>query len=221
MLHISRLCKTDHSPAKRSVLRDITLDLAPGDFIAVLGEPAAGKSALLNLIAGLDLPDSGTVKLHDVTLTGLDDHARLRLRRRHMGFIFQSHLLLPHLTALDNAALSLKLNGIAHREAQQRAYAALTAVGLASAMHRFPSSLSAGESQRIAIARALAHQPQLVLADEPTGSLDDETAKSVLSMLRKQIKLQQSIGILVTRSVTAATSADRIYHLDRSELRPA
>lgn len=221
MLSLSRLCKTYQGPSPRTILQDVSLELGPGDYIAIIGESGCGKSTLLNLIAGLDLPDSGTVTLGTRNITTLDDDARTRLRRRDIGFVFQAFLLLPYLTVLDNAALTLKLNGVNHREAQRKAHAALVAVGLADAIHRFPGTLSGGESQRVAVARALAHEPRLVLADEPTGNLDAESADGVLQLLREQIKAQRSIGILVTHSSAAAATADRTYRLHHGTLHPA
>ena len=218
MLRLTRLSKTYRGTTQRQVLRDVDLGLAPGEYVAIVGESGSGKSTLLNLIAGLDMPDTGSVELDGVALTTLDDDARTRLRRSRMGFVFQAYLLLPYLTVLDNAALSLKLNGVAHREAQQRAYHTLAAVGLADAVYRFPGSLSGGESQRVAVARALAHRPQLVLADEPTGNLDAESAAVVLRLLREQVQAQRSIGILVTHSAAAAASADRIFRLENGAL---
>jgi len=220
MLSLSHLHKVYREPDARHVLQDVNLELHPGEYIAIVGESGCGKSTLLNLIAGLEVPDSGGILLDGLDLAGLDDGARTRLRRARMGFVFQSFLLLPHLTVLDNAALSLKLNGTAHRESQQRAHAMLGAVGLAALAHRFPGTLSGGESQRVAIARALAHRPQIVLADEPTGNLDPGAAKQVLTLLREQIRSCNSIGILVTHSMAAAASADRIYRLDAGILRP-
>ncbi len=221
MLNISRLHKAYRGAGAQSVLEAVNLELVPGDYVAIIGESGSGKSTLLNLIAGLELPDAGTVTLGSRELTLLDDDARTRLRRRDMGFVFQAFLLLPHLTVLDNAALSLKLNGVRHDEAQQRAHAVLLAVGLAAMIHRFPSTLSGGESQRVAVARALAHQPQLVLADEPTGNLDAASAGTVLELLREQIKARRSMGILVTHSAAAAATADRVYRLAGGVLRPA
>jgi putative ABC transport system ATP-binding protein len=221
MLTLSRLHKTYRGPDARQLLEDISLELSPGDYVAIIGESGSGKSTLLNLIAGLELPDAGTVTLGGQELTALDDDARTRLRRRDMGFVFQAFLLLPHLTVLDNAALSLKLNGVPHQAAQQRAHAVLMTVGLADLVHRFPGTLSGGESQRVAVARALAHQPQLVLADEPTGNLDAGSARTVLYLLREQIKAHRSMGILVTHSAAAAATADRIYRLAGGALRPA
>lgn len=221
MLSLTHLHKTYSGPAPRTILQDINLELAPGDYIAVVGDSGCGKSTLLNLIAGLDLPDSGSVTLHNREITGLDDNSRTRLRRCDIGFVFQAFLLLPYLTVLDNAALTLKLNGVTHREAQRKAYAALSAVGLADAIHRFPGTLSGGESQRVAVARALVHEPKLVLADEPTGNLDAESADTVLRLLRERVKAQRSIGILVTHSSAAAATADRIYRLHNGVLHEA
>ncbi len=221
MLNLSHLHKTYQGPAPRAILEDVSLELSPGDYIAIIGESGCGKSTLLNLIAGLDLPDSGTVTLHNRNVTEMDDDSRTRLRRRDIGFVFQAFLLLPYLTVLDNAALTLKLNGVSHRDAQRKAHAALTAVGLAEAIHRFPGTLSGGESQRVAVARALAHEPKLVLADEPTGNLDAESADIVLRLLRERIKAHNSIGILVTHSSTAASTADRIFRLHHGSLQVA
>jgi putative ABC transport system ATP-binding protein len=214
MLNLNHLHKTYREPDVRHVLQDVSLELHPGDYIAIVGESGSGKSTLLNLVAGLELPDSGSIMLDGQDLAGLDDAARTRMRRSRMGFVFQAYLLLPHLTVLDNAALSLKLNGVSHREAQQRAHVMLEAVGLSGLAHRFPGTLSGGESQRVAIARALAHRPQIVLADEPTGNLDSTTAHQVLTLLREQVRSCNSIGILVTHSRTAAAAADRSYLLD-------
>lgn len=220
MLRLSRLHKTYKGPATRTILQDVSLELSPGDYVAIVGESGCGKSTLLNLIAGLDVPDSGRVELDKCDLTQMDDDARTRLRRRDIGFVFQAFLLLPYLTVLDNAALTLKLNGVNHRDAQRKAHSALSAVGLADAVHRFPGTLSGGESQRVAVARALAHRPRLVLADEPTGNLDTDSADGVLRLLRDRIKAQNSMGILVTHSSTAAATADRIYRLHHGALHP-
>ncbi len=221
MLCLKHLHKSYSGPAPRSILQDVSLDLSPGDHVAIIGESGCGKSTLLNLIAGLDLPDAGTVTLHGSDITALGDDERTRLRRSEIGFVFQAFLLLPYLTVLDNAALTLKLNGVTHREAQRRAHEELSAVGLAGAMHRFPGTLSGGESQRVAIARALAHRPKLVLADEPTGNLDAENAAGILALLRERIKATNGMGILVTHSSAAAATADRVYRLHRGTLRPA
>ena len=201
MLSLSRLHKTYPGPAPRSILQDVNLELSPGDYIAIVGDSGCGKSTLLNLIAGLDLPDSGSVKLHNREITGLDDNTRTRMRRRDIGFVFQAFLLLPYLTVLDNAALTLKLNGVTHRDAQRKAYAELSAVGLTEAIHRFPGTLSGGESQRVAVARALAHEPKLVLADEPTGNLDPDTSEGIIRLLIDISKSGRSV-VMATHNYT-------------------
>jgi len=220
MLSLKQVCKS-HPGAMRPILRDLELELAAGDYVAIVGESGSGKSTLLNLIAGLELPDSGQVILDGRDLAALEDDARTLLRRRELGFVFQAFLLLPYLTALDNAALTLKLNGVRHRDAQREAQALLAAVGLGEAIHRFPSTLSGGEAQRVAVARALAHRPKLLLADEPTGNLDADSAALVLNTLREQVKSRGATGILVTHSAVAAASADRVYALRDGMLHPA
>lgn len=202
------------------VLRGIDLDLARGEYIAIMGESGVGKSTLLNLIAGLDGPDAGRVVLDGVELSALDDTRRTLLRRRHIGFVFQAFHLLPHLTVAQNVALPLSLNGIARGETVLRCAEILAAVGLAPVADAYPRTLSGGELQRAAIARALAHRPLLLLADEPTGNLDPETAAQVLALLREQVKQTGGAGILVTHSEAAAATADRVLVLDAGGLRP-
>ena len=155
--------------------------LGSGEYIAVMGESGIGKSTLLNLIAGLDQPDAGSIRLDGVDLTGLDDDALTILRRESMGFVFQAFHILPYLTLAQNVALPLILNRVAEHEAAARAGAMLLAVGLQGRETSMPRELSGGELQRVAIARALVHQPKLLLADEPTGNLDPDSAAQVLS----------------------------------------
>lgn len=205
----------------REVLRGVSLELARGEYIAIMGESGVGKSTLLNLVAGLDLPDRGTVILDGVEITALDDAARTLLRRRRIGFVFQAFHLLPHLTVAQNVALPLSLNGAGPAQAAARVAEMLEAVGLAQAADAYPRELSGGEMQRTAIARALVHRPQLTLADEPTGNLDPETAGAVLRLLREQVKRESGAGILVTHSATAAATADRVLALSAEGLRPA
>jgi putative ABC transport system ATP-binding protein len=214
MLAIDHIGKTFAGASVRQVLRDISLRLAAGEYIAIMGESGSGKSTLLNLIAGLDAPDAGRILLDGHDLTALDDAARTRLRRSAMGFVFQAFHLLPHLSVGRNVALPLALNGIAGREADDRVDEMLDAVGLSARRHDAPGNLSGGEMQRVAVARALVHKPRLVLADEPTGNLDADSAAEVLNLLRAQLKRDQAAGILVTHSQIAAATTDRVYRLN-------
>ena len=219
MLAIRNLCKSYGGVRPREVLRDITLELARGEYISITGESGVGKSTLLNLIAGLEVPDTGTVELDGASVTALDDTGRTLLRRDRIGFVFQAFHLLPHLTVAQNVALPLSLAGTARQQVAARVGDLLAAVGLADAADSYPRELSGGEMQRAAIARALVHRPQLLLADEPTGNLDSETARSILALMREQVKQAGGAGILVTHSAAAAATADRVLTLTADGLR--
>jgi putative ABC transport system ATP-binding protein len=219
VLSIRQLAKTYAGPRQRTVLTGIDLELVPGDYIAVMGESGIGKSTLLNLVAGLDRPDAGSIALDGVELATLDDDALTALRRVKMGFVFQAFHVLPYLTVEQNVALPLSLVGVPAAEREAKVTAMLAAVGLAARGASMPRELSGGELQRVAIARALVHGPRLVLADEPTGNLDPESAGQVLRLLRDQVKANRAAGILVTHSRTAAETADRILVLARDGLR--
>ena len=219
VLSIRQLAKTYAGPRRRTVLSGVDLDLASGDYIAVMGESGSGKSTLLNLIAGLDRPDSGSIALDGVELTTQDDDALTALRRVQMGFVFQAFHLLPYLTVGQNVALPLSLLGTFDATAAARVAAMLACVGLAERAASMPRELSGGELQRVAIARALVHGPRLVLADEPTGNLDSESADQVLRLLHDQVKAHRAAGILVTHSRAAAMTADRVLLLTRDGLR--
>ena len=221
MLSVRNLCKSFSGPRAKTVLRDISFDLAAGDYVAVMGESGIGKSTLLNLVAGLDRPDSGQVLLKGADLCALDDDALTLIRRKQMGFVFQAFHILPYLTVAQNVGLPLALNGVRNAKMRSRVAALLEAVKLADRGESLPRELSGGEMQRVAIARALAHKPRLVLADEPTGNLDPESAKDVLALLRECVKSEGAAGILVTHSSAAARTADRIYVLTQKGLRPA
>ncbi len=198
----------------REVLSAIDLQLQPGDYVAIMGESGVGKSSLLNLVAGLDTPDGGSLWIDGVELTNLDDRQATLLRRQKLGFIFQAFHLLPHLTVEQNIALPLVLNQLPLDRADQL----LKAVGLAGRGQDFPRQLSGGEMQRVAIARALVHRPRLLLADEPTGNLDPDTAADILRLLRREISSSGASAIIVTHSPAAAASADRVLRLSRHGL---
>lgn len=197
----------------RVVLRDVSLRLAPGEYVAIVGESGVGKSTLLNLIAGLDRPDSGRLTLDGDDYAGLDEDALTRLRRDRLGFVFQAFHVLPHLTVRQNVALPLWLQGAQGDAADAPAQQLLAAVGLGERAMSWPRELSGGELQRVAIARALVHRPRLVLADEPTGNLDPANASKVLRLLAERVREAGAIGILVTHSLDAAATADRVLHL--------
>jgi putative ABC transport system ATP-binding protein len=207
MLHLQNLSKRYGATA---VFHDVSLHLARGEFVALLGESGVGKSTLLNCIAGLDRADTGTVAIGGATLAGQGDDALARLRREHLGFVFQAFHVLPHLTVAENVSLPLRLLG---RNDDARVQAMLDAVGLAGLEARLPAQLSGGQLQRVAIARAVVHAPGLILADEPTGNLDPATAERVLGMLRAQVRDAGAACLLVTHSAAAATHADRVLRL--------
>jgi len=215
MLSISGLVKRYGA---RTILDGLSLTLEPATVIAVVGESGAGKSTLLNLIAGLEIPDAGRIELRGTDLATLDDDARTRLRRQAIGFVFQAFHIVPHLTALENVVLPLVLQGVGARERVERATGMLEAVGLGDRAQAMPRELSGGELQRIAIARALVHRPALILADEPTGNLDPDTAQSVLALLAGSARAGNAATIVVTHSENAARTADRVLRLTHGQL---
>ncbi len=214
MLQLRTISKS--YPNGRHVLSNLSHVIDDGEYVAIMGDSGVGKSTLLNLIAGLDSPDAGEIIVDGVSMTALDDDAATLLRRKKFGFIFQAFHVLPHLTLLQNVALPLLLNGSDTRRATEM----LAAVGLGGREQDFPRHLSGGELQRVAIARALVHRPRLLLADEPTGNLDPDTAHDVLHLLRSEIKANGASGILVTHSPAAAATADRVLLLTKEGLRP-
>ena len=199
------------------VFNDVTLQVASGEFVALLGESGVGKSTLLNCIAGLDRADSGTVAIAGTSLNGLSDDGCAELRRAKLGFVFQAFHVLPHLTVAENLSLPLRLLG---RHDDARVTSLLDAVGLGGLGARFPAQLSGGQLQRVAIARAVVHAPALILADEPTGNLDPETAERVLAVLRTQVRDAGAACLLVTHSAAAAARADRVLRLTAQGVLP-
>lgn len=216
MLELFNLCRTFDG---RPVLRDVSLILGDGEYVAIVGESGVGKSTLLNLIAGLDRPDAGRIRLDGDDYGGLDEDALTRLRRHKLGFVFQAFHILPHLTVAQNVELPLWLQGVDGKTAAAPAQRLLDAVGLGDRASSWPRELSGGEVQRVAIARALVHRPRLVLADEPTGNLDPANGARVLALLAEQIHAAGAIGILVTHSRDAAATADRVLRLTPEGLR--
>ena len=217
MLELHRLSK---SYGGKRVLAELSHSFRAGEFVAVMGDSGVGKSTLLNLIAGLDHPDHAAgapIIIDGIAMSLLDDDAATKLRRERMGFIFQAFHVLPHLNLLQNVALPLLLNGLP----QQRAGEMLAAVGLRGREADYPHQLSGGELQRVAIARALVHRPALVLADEPTGNLDPDTAHQILLLLQQEIRASGACTIMVTHSQAAAAMADSKLILSKDGLHPA
>ena len=207
LLRVEKLAKHYGGAA---VFEQVSFEVARGELVAILGESGVGKSTLLNALAGLDAPSHGSVELAGRALHGLDDTALAHWRRANVGFVFQAFHVLPHLSVAQNIALPLLLLG---RPDAARVVQMLAAVGLAGFDERLPRTLSGGQLQRVAIARALVHRPPLVLADEPTGNLDPDTAERVIELLATQVRAEGAACVLVTHSKAAAARADRVLRL--------
>ena len=201
------------------VLRDVDLDIAAGTRVAIAGPSGSGKTSLLLLLSGLERPGSGTIRVDGLELTTQDADALADLRRDRVGIVFQSFHLLPSLSALDNVAVPLQMAG--QGDARSRAQDMLKRVGLSERVHHYPSQLSGGEQQRVAIARALVHQPKLLLADEPTGNLDDQSAQAVRELLFELNREFGSTLVLVTHDLDFAAQCDRVLRLHDGQLHEA
>jgi putative ABC transport system ATP-binding protein len=218
-IRLDNLCKNyQEGPHVRTVLRGVNAAFARGESVAIVGESGSGKSTLLNLISGIDDADCGAIWLDGQNLNALDERQRTLFRRHHIGFIFQFFNLLPTLTVWENVVLPLELNGINGADAARRVQSLLDAVGLGDRGDTFPDRLSGGEQQRVAIARALVHDPRLVLADEPTGNLDEETGHQILTLMDRLTRHAGKNLILVTHSRDAAAYADRTFYLSEGQL---
>lgn len=199
--------------AHRWVLRKVSLQVQAGERVVLIGESGVGKSTLLNLCAGLDAADEGEIRLAGNRLQGLDDNALAAIRRRSLGFVFQAFHLIPHLHLWQNVALPLLLIGTDEASARAAASAMLGEVGLGDRAGSLPGELSGGEQQRVALARALVHRPALILADEPTGNLDPQTAAAATNLLAEQVRTRSASLLMVTHSAQAERIADRVLRL--------
>ena len=219
MLRVENLAREYSTGSSRQVVFDrLTFSVEQGETVALLGASGSGKTTLLNLISGIDTPGSGKVLLNGVDVHGLAEPARTLLRRQHIGFVFQFFNLIPTLKVGENVALPLELLGEEDSKAEQRAAALLGDVGLGGLSGRYPETLSGGEQQRAAIARALAHRPALLLADEPTGNLDEDTGDRIIELLTDLARQQGTTMLLVTHSNRVAQAADRVLRLSHGRV---
>jgi len=204
-----------------TVLRDLDFEVDAGQMIAIMGASGVGKSTLLHVLGGLDRASQGTVTVAGTNLTGLSDAEIVAFRNRHVGFVFQFHHLLPEFTALENVEMPMRIARISMREARPRAVDLLERVGLAQRLEHRPGMLSGGEQQRVAVARALVMHPSLLLADEPTGDLDEQTSESFHTLLREMHAASGLTSIMATHNPRLAAQCDRVYRLEGGRLLPA
>ena len=202
------------------VLRDLALDVAAGEMVAVVGASGVGKSTLLHVLGGLDRPDSGVTEVAGRRLADLNDAALVAFRNRQVGFVFQFHHLLPEFTALENVEMPMRIAGLPLGEARARAGELLARVGLAERVEHRPGMLSGGEQQRVAVARALVMRPALLLADEPTGDLDEPTAESLHALLRQMHAEHGLTSVIATHNPKLAAACDRVLRLQEGRLEP-
>ena len=222
LVHVAGLNKFyTGGTARLHVLRDLDVDVAEGEMVAVVGASGVGKSTLLHLLGGLDRADSGVVEVADRPLATLNDSELVAFRNRQVGFVFQFHHLLPEFTALENVEMPMRIGGVPLGEARSRATELLSRVGLAERAEHRPSMMSGGEQQRVAVARALVMRPALLLADEPTGDLDEPTADSLHALLRQMHAEHGLTSVIATHNPKLAHACDRILRLEGGQLKPA
>ncbi|HLG54478.1 MAG TPA: ABC transporter ATP-binding protein [Vicinamibacterales bacterium] len=203
------------------VLRDLELEVAHGEMVAVVGASGVGKSTLLHLLGGLDRPDAGQIQVADTDLRALDDASLVQFRNRHVGFVFQFHHLLPEFDAVENVEMPMRIARRPLSEARQRATDLLMRVGLGDRVAHRPGMLSGGEQQRVAVARALVMGPDLLLADEPTGDLDERTADALHDLLRTMHAEVRLTSVIATHNPRLAAACDRVLRMELGQLRPA
>ena len=221
VLRCAGLTKSFGPPGRAvTVLRDLELEVARGEMVAILGESGAGKTTLLHLVGAIDRPDSGSIEFDGWDVIGADPVDRAAYRNRRLGFVFQFHNLLPEFSAAENAMLPLLIRGVDQAEALSRSVAVLRELGLNDQIGRRPAELSGGEQQRVAVARALAASPALLLADEPTGNLDERNAEAVFSLLLDLHRRRKMTTLLVTHSARLANRCDRVLVMERGFLTP-
>lgn len=219
-VEISHLSKDyQESGLQHAIFKDLTLSIESGEFIVLLGRSGSGKSTLLNLLSGIDLPTTGDVRVNGINLCSLSEQQRTLFRRHHIGFVFQAYNLIPTLTVAENLLLPLELiNPICHNE-RDKVTELLTQLDLADRSDTYPDRLSGGEQQRVAIARALVHNPDIILADEPTGNLDIETGKQVLTLLDEWVSNAGKTLIMATHSKEVMGQADRVFAIHNKALK--
>ena len=216
-IRISDLTKTYDNQA-RVIFQNMTAGFESGSLTVILGKSGKGKTSLLNLIAGIDIPDKGNISIGRTRVSDLNEGARTQFRRKHVGLVFQSFNLIPVLTVLENVTLVARLDGMHAGRARERAMELLVSLGLENRHQDFPGRLSGGEQQRVALARAIVNDPQIILADEPTGNLDSKTGSRVLDLMADLVRTQGKTLIMVTHDREALAYADQVFEVARQKL---
>lgn len=219
MLNVHQLSKHYRSGGSlQTVLNALDFEVLQGEVVALLGASGSGKTTLLNLLSGIDTPDAGSVHIDGAVIHTMGEPQRTLFRRRNIGFVFQFFNLIPTLTVGENIALPMELTSVQPQVARERVHKLLEQVGLSQMADRYPDTLSGGEQQRTAVARALSHRPKLLLADEPTGNLDEITSRQIISLLTQLVRDQQTTLLMVTHSHAVANAADRVLRLQNGQL---